>query len=87
MPRYKLLRRNLEFLLQDEHLKSFNNIKQDLLKATETTVLLAKPGQQYVILCDASCYSGLVVMIQDYLKQKDRKKNSPRHCILRITII
>ena len=72
MPWYKLLRKDVEFILQDEHLESFDNIKKDLLKATETTLRLAKPGQQYVILCDASYYSsGFVLMIEDYLEQKD----------------
>ena len=74
MPWYKLLRKDVEFILQDEHLDSFDNIKKDLLKATETTLRLAKPGQQYVILCDASYYSsGFVLMIEDYLEQKDGK--------------
>ena len=75
MPWYKLLRKDVEFLLEDEHLKSFDNIKKDLLKATEITLRLAKPGQQYVILCDASCYSSaFVLMIEHYLEQKDGKK-------------
>ena len=37
MPWYKLLRKDVEFILQDEHLESFDNIKKDLLKATKTT--------------------------------------------------
>ena len=46
-----------------------------MLKATETTLRLAKPGQQYVILCDAGYYSsGFVLMIEDYLEQKDGNK-------------
>ena len=74
MPWYKLLRKDVEFILQDEHLESFDNIKKDLLKATETTLRLAKPGQQYVILCHASYYgSGFVLMIEDYLEQKGGK--------------
>ena len=44
MPWYKVLRKDVEFILQDEHLESFDNIKKDLLKATETTLRLAKPG-------------------------------------------
>ena len=75
MTRYKLLRKDVEYILHDEHLKSFDNIKEDLLKATETTLSLVKPGQQYVVLCDASYYSsGFVLMIEDYLEQKDGKK-------------
>ena len=62
-------------MLQDDYLESFDNLKKDLLKATETTLRLAKPGQQYVILCDASYYSsGFVLMFEDYLEQKDGKK-------------
>ena len=38
MPWYKLFRKEVDFFLQDEHLKSFDNIKKDLLKATETTL-------------------------------------------------
>ena len=75
MPWCKLLRKDVEFILQDEHLKRFDNIKKDFLKATETTLRLAKPGQQYVILCDSSYYSsGFFLMIEDYLEQKDGKK-------------
>ena len=75
MPWYKLLRKDVEYILQDKHLKSFDNIKKDSLKATETTLRLAKPGQQYLILCDASYYSsGFVLMIEDYIEQKDGKK-------------
>ena len=77
MPWYKLLRKDVKFILQDEHLQSFDNIMKDLLKATETTLRLAKPGQQYVILCDASYYSsGFVLMIEDYLEQKDGRKQA-----------
>ena len=75
MPCYKLLRKDVEFILQDEHLQNFDNIKNDLLQATETTLRLAKPGQQYVFLCDASYYSsGFVLKIEDYQEQKDGKK-------------
>ena len=75
MPWYKLLRKNVEFELQDDHLKIFETLKKDLLQATNTTLRLAKPGQQYVILCDASYYSsGFVLMIEDYLVEKVGKK-------------
>ena len=75
MPWYKLLRKDVEFALKDEHLKSFEVLKKDLLQATQTTLRLEKPGQQYVILCDASYYSSIfVLMIEDYLYQKGGKK-------------
>ena len=84
----QITQKRCRLFLQDENLKSFDNIKPDLLKATETTLRLAKPGQQYVILYDASYYSsGFVSMIEDYLEQKHRKKANLRTCILRITII
>ena len=70
MPWYKIIRKNVEFIVQDEHLESFGNIKKDLIKATEASLRLAKPGKQYVILCDASYYStGFVLMNEDYLEQ------------------
>ena len=76
MPWYKLLRKDVEFELQDDdHLKSFETIKKDLLQAMKTTLRLAKPGQQYVILCDASYYSsGFVLLTDDYLVEQDGKK-------------
>ena len=75
MPWYKLLLKDVEFELQDDHLKSLETIKKDLLEATKTTLRLAKPGQHYVILCDASYYSsGFVLMIKDYLVENDGKK-------------
>ena len=46
-----------------------------MLKATETTLRFAKPGYQYVILCDSIFYSSeFVLMIEDCLEQKDAKK-------------
>ena len=57
MPWYNLLRKDVDMELQDDHLKNFETIKKDLLHATKTTLRLAKPGQQYVILCDSSYYS------------------------------
>ena len=73
MPRYKLLRKDADFSPSHDHSKSFETIKKDLLQAT--TLRVAKPGQQYVILSDASFYnSGLVLMIEDYLEHKDGTK-------------
>ena len=75
MPWYKLFRKDVEFELQDDHLKSFETIKKDLLQATKTTLRLTKQGQQHTILCDASYYSsGIVLMIEDYLVEKGGKK-------------
>ena len=54
LPFYKLLRKDVDFKVQDDHIDNFKQIKTDLLKATTTTLRVAKPNQQYVILCDAS---------------------------------
>ena len=41
-------------------------LKADLTRATDLTLRLAKPGLQYVILCDASFYGReFVLMIED----------------------
>ena len=75
MPCYKLLRKNVEYELEFDHLKNSDTIKKDLLKATKTTLRVGKQRQKYVILCDASYYSsGFVSMIEDYLLEKDRKR-------------
>ena len=75
MPWYKLLRNDVEFELLDDHLKSCETIKKNSLQAAKATLGLAKTGQQYVILCDASYYSsGFALMIEDYLVEKDGKK-------------
>ena len=50
-------------------------------KATEMTLRLAKPGLQYVLLCDASYHgAGFVLMIEDYCKDqklKEKKTYAP----------
>ena len=73
MPWSKLLRKDVNFLIDDDHLRSFEEIKRKLLQATEKTLRLAKSDQQYVFLCDASYYSsGFVLMIEDYLEQEQK---------------
>ena len=45
------------------------------------TLRLAKPGQKYILLCDASYYAaGFVLMVEDYLDEnntKETKKYAP----------
>ena len=81
LPFYKLLRKNVEHYITDDHKKSLKTLKDDLVKATELTLRLAKPGMQYVLLCDASYYgAGFVLMIEDYVKDqkaKERKTYAP----------
>ena len=78
LPFYKLLRKNVEHQITEEQEKALEILKQDLQKATDLTLRLAKPGLQYVLLCDASYYgAGFVLMIEDYIKdQKNRQKKT-----------
>ena len=48
---YRLLRKDVDSSLSEDHLKSFATIKNDVLKATTNCRILVKPGQQYVNLC------------------------------------
>ena len=58
----------------------FENFKDDLVRATELTLRLAKPGLQYVLLCCASYYSvSFVLMIEDYVKAEKPKIEKPMH--------
>ena len=57
------------------HHESLNTLKSELTRATNLTVRLAKPGLQYVIICDVSFLStGFVVMIEDYLIDQNGKE-------------
>ena len=81
LPFYKLLRKNVEQFITDEHEKNLKILKDDLLKATTLTLRMAKPGMQYVLLCDASYHgAGFVLMIEDYVqgsKKGERKTYAP----------
>ena len=54
MPVYKLLRKDVEFKINEEHQKNCKILKEDPSKATKTTLRQAKLDQQYLILCDAT---------------------------------
>ena len=81
LPFYRLLRKENTFTITDEHVESLNTLKADLTRATNLTLRLAKPGLQFVILCDASFHgAGFVLMIEDYLtdqKGKQKKLYAP----------
>ena len=80
-PFYKLLRKENVFTITNDHHEYLNDLKADLTRATDLTLHLAKPGLQYVILCDASFRgTGFVLMIEDYLidqKGKTKKTYAP----------
>ena len=81
MPFYKLLRKENVFTITNDHHESLNTLKADLTRETDLMLRLAKPGLQYVILCDASSHgTGFVLMIEDYLidqKSKAKKTYAP----------
>ena len=61
----------MEHFITDKLDKNLEILKTDLQKATNLTLRLAKPGLQYVLLCDASYYgSGFVLMIEDYILEQ-----------------
>ena len=66
-PFYSLLKKDKIFNITDEHYEHLERIKRDLLNATSTTLRLAEPNKQFVILTDASYHgSGFVLMIEDH---------------------
>ena len=61
----------MAFEVTEEILDSFETLKEKLKTTATQTLRLAKPGLQYVILCDASYHSsGFVLMIEDYVKNE-----------------
>ena len=76
LPFYKLLRKDVEFKTTTEHSEALDVLKTDLRNATNFTLRLAKPGLQYVLLCDASYHgTGFVLMIEDYLLDQQGSEN------------
>ena len=74
LPFYKLLRKENVFTITNDHHELLNTSKADLTRATDSTLRLAKPGLQCVILCDASFHgTGFVLMIEDYLMDQKGK--------------
>ena len=78
LPFYNFLRNENVFTITSDHHELLNTLKADLSRATDLTLRLARPGLQYVILCDASFHcTGFVLMIEDYLiHQKGKTKKS-----------
>ena len=78
LPFYKLVRSENVFTITNDHLLSISNLNADLTRATDITFPLAKPGLQYVILCDASFHgTGFVLMVEGYfIDQKGKTKKT-----------
>ena len=68
IPFYKLF---LEAYLEvdETHVKALEVLERHFIDATKITLQLAKPGLQYVLLCDASCHgAGFVLIVEDETK-------------------
>ena len=81
LPFQNFLRRRSAFAITNDHHESFITLKADLTCAEALRLRLAKPGLQYVILCDASFQgTGFVLRIENYLidqKGKQKKTYAP----------
>ena len=79
LPFYKHLRKENAFSITKERHESFNTLKADLTRATDSTLRLDKPGFQYVNLCDASFHgTGFVLLTENYLN--DQKSQTKKTC-------
>ena len=80
-PFFIILRKESEFLITDEHKTSLSTLKNDLAKACELSLKMAKPNCQFVIVSDASFYAaGFILLIEDYHEQSknaDEKSYAP----------
>ena len=75
IPFYKLMKKQIDFEITEDHYKNLETLKADLIQATTLTLRLPKPGLQYVILCDASYHgTGFVLMVEDYVKNEKNEE-------------
>ena len=78
IPVYKLLKKQIDFEITEDHHKNLETLKADTIQATTLTLRLPKPGLQYVILCDGSYHgTGFVLMVEDYVKNEEVKTYAP----------
>ena len=69
-PFFRILRKESEFLITDEHKTILSTLKNDLAKACGLSLKMAKPNCQFVIVSDASFYAaGFILLIEDYHEQ------------------
>ena len=74
MPFSKLLRKENDTVLTNEHHSKIAELRKDLEQACDLSLRLPKANAQYVILTDASFYAaGYVLTIEDYLTDQSGK--------------
>ena len=67
LPFYRLLKKETDFEINEEHNIMLKKLTQDLQSACEISLRLPMTNRQYVIMADASFYAaGFVLMIEDY---------------------
>ena len=72
---YQLLKKDAVIGTTEEHVKTLEVIKKDLMETTNVTLRLPKSGLQYVILCDANYHgAGFVLMVEDYVNGTGKKE-------------
>ena len=72
---YKLLCKDSKITTNEEHKDKLKTLKTDLFEATKMTRRLTKPGLQHVLLCDASYYVAVfVIMVEDYVPTTTTKQ-------------
>ena len=75
IPFYRMLKKDSTLEPDETHWKALATLKDDLLISTTMTLRLAKPGQKYILLGDASYYAaGFVLMVEDYLDENNKKE-------------
>ena len=73
---FKLLRKESEFNITNNHHESLATLKNDLIKACSMSLKLAQPGCQFIIVCDASFYAaGFILLIEDNLECEELNKD------------
>ena len=75
-PFFKLLRKETQFNITNNHHESLATLKNDLIKACSMSLKLAQPGCQFIIVCDASFYAaGFILLIEDNLESEEPSKD------------
>ena len=65
-PFFKLFRKKSSFHFNNEHENSLQVLKDDLVKACNPSLKIAKPHCQFIIVCDASFYAaGFLLLIEE----------------------
>ena len=70
-PFYKLLKKDKDFILEDEHYEGMETLKNYLLTTTTLMLRMAQTEKQFVIFCDASFHgAGFVHKIEELNQDK-----------------